>query len=126
MQARFPVVKARNFVFAETEPALSQPFDDVSFIDLFFEFETELGPCSGIAHLSYEEKEWKAFTCFTLLEGIHGFPQKVGAHRPRGSHNDKLSYDEKRAMENEFRDKDPEVLISMSPCSSYIIAQPQC
>ncbi|KAG7530601.1 hypothetical protein FFLO_04903 [Filobasidium floriforme] len=110
-KARFPVVKARNFVFAETEPALSQPFDDVSFIDLFFEFETELGPCSGIAHLSYEDKEWKAFTCFTLLEGIHGFPQKVGAHRPRGSHNDKLSYDEKRAMENEFRDKDPEVLI---------------
>lgn len=99
-------------MFSTIEPSLSKPFDDVSFIDLFFDFETELGPCSGIAHLSYEKEEWKAFTLFTLLEGIHGVPQKVGAHRPRGSHNDKVSYDEKRAIENDFVDHDPEVLIS--------------
>jgi hypothetical protein len=107
-------VKARNFVFSQVEPSLSRPFDDVTFIDLFFDFETELGSCSGIAHLSYEGDEWKAFTLFTLLEGIHGYPQKVGAHRPRGSHNDKVSYDEKRAIENDFVDHDPEVLISES------------
>lgn len=114
-QARFPVVKAKNFVFAETAPSLSQPFDDVTFITLHYNFETETGPCYGIAHLSYEKHQWKAFTCFTLLEGIHEHPQRIGAHRPRGSHNDKMSYDEKRARENDFEDQDPEVLISECP-----------
>jgi heterodisulfide reductase subunit A-like polyferredoxin len=35
----------------------------------------------------------------------------VGAHRARGTHNDKLSYDERRDEEGEFLDSDPEVLI---------------
>jgi hypothetical protein len=107
-------VKASNFVFASTQPAISQPFPDVTFIDLHFDFQTCLGPSYGVAHLAFEKDEWKAYTCFTLLEGIHNHPQKVGAHRARGSHNDKLSYDEKRAQENDFRDSNPEVLISQS------------
>jgi hypothetical protein len=30
---------------------------------------------------------------FTLLEGIEGVPQTVGATRKRGTHNDELSYE---------------------------------
>ena len=111
MQARFPVVKARNFVFAQTQPEITHPFDDVTLLTLHFSFDTELGPCYGVAHLAWEDTAWKAFTAFTLLEGIHDHPQVVGAHRKRGTHNDKMSYDERREEEAEFRDEDPQVLI---------------
>lgn len=54
---------------------------------------------------------WKAYTLFTLLEGIHGCPSRSGPNRSRGTHNNEISYDERRAQEAEFRDRDPAVLI---------------
>ncbi|WVR05558.1 hypothetical protein IAU60_002577 [Kwoniella sp. DSM 27419] len=110
-KARFPIVKARDFTFALKEPALEHPFPDVSFLSVHFDFQTETGPAYGIAALVYEDKQWKAFTLFTLLEGIHGHTPLVGASRPRGSHNAKLSYDDRRSHEREFDDQDPSVLI---------------
>jgi hypothetical protein len=110
-QARFPVVQARDFVFAITQPKLEHPFPDVTFLSVHFDFNTKVGPSYGIANLVYQHNEWKAFTVFTLLEGIHGRPQLVGAHRPRGTHNDKLSYDERRAEESELKAESPDVLI---------------
>jgi hypothetical protein len=90
---------------------LEHPFPDVTFLGIHFDFETKIGPASGIARLVYEDDKWKAFTVFTLLEGIAGHPQRVGSHRARGSHNDKLSYDERRSEEGEFTDSSPDVLI---------------
>lgn len=110
--ARFPIVKARDFVFTETQPNINHPFPDVTLLTLHFTFNTETGPAFGIAHLCWETDAWRAFTVFTLLEGVHGHPQVVGANRKRGTHNDKLSYDERRAKEAEFEDEDPQVLIS--------------
>ncbi|GFZ51133.1 hypothetical protein JCM24511_08891 [Saitozyma sp. JCM 24511] len=110
-QAIFPKVGARDFVFGLKEPHLEHPFPDVSFLTVYFEFATNIGPASGIARLVYEDVAWKAFTVFTLLEGVQDHPQRVGAHRARGTHNDKLSYDERRDEEGEFLDSDPEVLI---------------
>ena len=109
--ARFPIARATDFVFAETAPAIGHPFEDVTLLTLHFTFNTATGPAYGVAHLAYETDAWKAFTCFTLLEGIHGHPQVVGAHRKRGTHNDRMSYDERRAEEQEFKDEDPQVLI---------------
>ncbi|KAK4687481.1 hypothetical protein P7C73_g2631, partial [Tremellales sp. Uapishka_1] len=110
-KARFPVVKAKDFTFALKEPALEHPFPDVSFLSIHFDFVTETGPAYGIAALVYEEQEWKAFTVFTLLEGIHGTTQKIGAARARGAHNSEVSYDDRRAAESEFKDSSPSVLI---------------
>jgi hypothetical protein len=100
-QAVFPKVGARDFVFGLKEPHLEHPFPDVSFLTVYFEFATNIGPASGIARLVYEDVAWKAFTVFTLLEGVQDHPQRVGAHRARGTHNDKLSYDERRDEEGE-------------------------
>jgi hypothetical protein len=100
-QAVFPKVGARDFVFGLKEPHLEHPFPDVSFLTVYFEFATNIGPASGIARLVYEDVAWKAFTVFTLLEGVQDHPQRVGAHRARGTHNDKLSYYERRDEEGE-------------------------
>ncbi|KAM0747991.1 hypothetical protein T439DRAFT_328648 [Meredithblackwellia eburnea MCA 4105] len=109
--ARFPFVKAKDFVFAESKPALTQPWADVTFLSLHFDFATKVGPAYGIASLVNERGTWKAYTVFTFLEGIHDNAAKIGKNRPRGTHNDKLSYDQQRALEAEFQDADPEVLI---------------
>lgn len=111
-QARFPVVKATNFALAAVQPAFENPFPDVTFLTFHFTFETALGPSYGVTRLVWDQDAWRAFTCFTLLEEVKGHPRKIGAFRPRGSHNDAISYDEKRDLEREFADSAPEVLIS--------------
>lgn len=57
---------------------------------------------------------WRAYTVYTLLEEVHGWPQAVGRNRPYGRHNDREPHDARRAREADFKDKDPEVLISGS------------
>lgn len=76
-------------------------------------FDTEVGKCSAIARLVHDGS-WKIYTFYTLLEEVHGWPQRVGKLRPYGRHNDKEPYDIRRARECEFLDADPQVLISMS------------
>lgn len=95
---------------------LESPFPDVTWLRLHFDFKTALGPASGVARVVYDERaaQWKIYTLYTLLEEIEGHPQRVGANRPYGKHNDKETYDQKRARESEFADKDPEVLIRKS------------
>jgi hypothetical protein len=117
-QVRFPVVKASDFTFANKQPVIEHPFPDVTFLSIHFDFNTATGPAYGVAALVWEDQSWKAFTVFTLLEGIHGQPQKVGSTRKRGTHNDELSYDDRRAEEREFTDGSPDVLISESTSTS--------
>ena len=90
---------------------MEEPFPDVTRLSVHFDFVARLGPAFGIANLVWEDGTWKAWTCFTLLEGIHGHPQIVGAQRKMGTHNDKMSYDERRKQECDFKDFDPQVLI---------------
>ena len=110
-QDRLGLTDARNFVFSQIQPSLSDPFPDVTFLNLHANFETSLGPSYLVANLVYKEGEWQAYTVFTLLEGIHGHPMRVGADRFRGTHNDQESYDERRARECEYKDRDPDTLV---------------
>ncbi|BEJ15423.1 hypothetical protein CspHIS471_0500280 [Cutaneotrichosporon sp. HIS471] len=104
--------KATAFALsAETPPVLESPFPDVTWIRLHFTFDTSLGMCSGIARLVYAADMWRAYTIYTLLEEVHGYPQKAGRNRPRGRYNDHEPHDERRAREADFKDKDPEVVI---------------
>ena len=110
----FPTTQARDFVFADTLPSMQSPFEGVTFLNVHFNFNTRVGPAYGVANLVFEEalEDWKAYTVFTLLEGVHGVKQNIGENRARGEHNTPLCYDDTRALESAFDDKDPEVLIS--------------
>jgi hypothetical protein len=110
---RLKIANARNAVFTETAPSLQHPFDDVSFIEVHFHFVTELGPSFGLSKLvrSADDNEWRAYTIFTLLEGLHDHPELVGAHRPPGIHNSKDAWEDKRKEDTEFRNSNPDVLI---------------
>jgi hypothetical protein len=111
-QARFPVVKPRNITLGPAAPAFESPFPDITFLSIQFRFETNLGKAFGLTRLVWDVDAWRSFTCFTLLEEIHEHQRKIGENRPRGSHNDKVSYDEKRQDEIEYVNRSPDVLIS--------------
>ncbi|TXT08771.1 hypothetical protein VHUM_02899 [Vanrija humicola] len=110
----FPGAKASGFaVSPEPAPVLESPFPDVSWVRAHFDFKTALGTASGVARLVFDaqSRQWKAYTVYTLLEEIDGHPQRVGAKRVEGEQNLQETYDQRRARESEFKDKDPKVLI---------------
>lgn len=73
-----------------------------------------LGPGYALARLTHKDGEWKLYTLYTVLNGVHGHPQMVGAARQRGTHNDKEPFDARRARETAHQGSDPDVLISES------------
>ena len=90
---------------------LQRPAPDLAWINFFFDFETEVGIASGIVRLvPTANGEWKAHTVFTNLEGLKGFPEKVGPLRDSAPHH-REKWADSRKKELEFADKDPTVLI---------------
>lgn len=71
-----------------------------------------MGKAFGLTRLVWDVDAWRSFTCFTLLEEIHDHERRIAENRPRGSHNDKISYDEKRQEEQKYTNSSPDVLIS--------------
>ncbi|KAG6855463.1 hypothetical protein H0H87_002427, partial [Tephrocybe sp. NHM501043] len=89
---------------------LQQPYPDIAWINLFFDFETESGIAFGIARLIPNGNgEWKAHTVYTNLEDLKGFPEKIGPLRNAAPNHGKWVDDRKKEIE--FQDKAPTVLI---------------
>ncbi|KAF9534508.1 hypothetical protein CPB83DRAFT_844342 [Crepidotus variabilis] len=113
-----------NVKLGSIAPALEKPFPDLTWIQAFFTFETEVGHGTGIVHLvplasaqahttpkllTLGEITWKANLVFTTLEGIKGHPEKIGNHRnPLPNHG---RWEEERKKEIAFEDRDPTVLV---------------
>ena len=90
---------------------LQQPWPDVAWIQAMFEFETDVGIGSGIVRLvPTANEEWKGHCIFTNLEGLKGFPEKVGLYRNPAPNHGKWA--EERRREFEFKDTEPVVLIA--------------
>ncbi|TFY68646.1 hypothetical protein EVJ58_g883 [Rhodofomes roseus] len=90
-------------------PALSKPFPDLVFVQFSFAFETEVGTGTGTCRLVNAEGIWKAYTMYTALEALAGFPEKTGALRDATiEHGDWAA---KRATESEFANESPVVLV---------------
>ncbi|KAK7207658.1 hypothetical protein BZA70DRAFT_271873 [Myxozyma melibiosi] len=107
--ARLEEVAASDAQLATPAPVLARPFDDVAFIELNFTFQTKIGPALGITKLIPHAGSYAAYIVLTSLDGIHGHPERIGAHRVRGTHNAKVSYDDARAAT--IDDPQPDVLI---------------
>ncbi|KAG5641535.1 hypothetical protein DXG03_004810 [Asterophora parasitica] len=104
-------VHPRAFVLREdTYLGLQQPYPDLAWIHLMFDFETDVGIASGIARIvPTANGDWKAHTVFTNLEQLKGFPEKIGALRDYAPNHGKWVEDRKK--EAEFADTQPTVLI---------------
>jgi hypothetical protein len=110
----------------EMAPRLLRPMPDLVWIQFGFKFETEIGLCSGIAKLvpivdkSSPTLVWKAFSLFTQLDDLKGFPEKVGALRNKESNHGK--WESARKEEAAFEGRDPAALIIGGGHSGLMVA----
>ncbi|CCL99977.1 uncharacterized protein FIBRA_02002 [Fibroporia radiculosa] len=108
LEDRLPVVKPASFKLGTV--SLTQPYPDLAWIVGFFDFETEVGVASGVFRLvPTSSGVWKAFTVYTNLEDLKGFPEKIGPNRDFQPNHGK--WVTQREQEKAFVDRDPAVLI---------------
>ncbi|OSX68219.1 hypothetical protein POSPLADRAFT_1177199 [Postia placenta MAD-698-R-SB12] len=103
---------ARKFApsAAARDVVLKQPYPDLAWIQAFFDFETDTGIGSGVFRLvPTADGTWKAFTVYTNLEDLKGFPEKTGLNREFLPNHGK--WKDQRAQERAYADRDPEVII---------------
>ncbi|CAL1697215.1 unnamed protein product [Somion occarium] len=89
---------------------VDHPFDDLTWIELQFNFQTDVVGGTGIARLvPTANGEFKAFLIWTNLESLKDHPEKTGPNRNFAPNHGKWL--DQRKREQEFADGDPDVLI---------------
>lgn len=99
--------------FKITLAAIDKPYDDLTWVRAHYTFENNVGGCSGVFRLvpvkAGNNYAWKAFSVFTNLESLKGFPEKKGPLRDFDPNHGKWL--DKRRREIEYEDREPEVLV---------------
>ncbi|CDO69820.1 hypothetical protein BN946_scf184803.g18 [Trametes cinnabarina] len=96
--------------FKLTTAKFENPYPDLAWILAHFDFESEIGLCSGIFRLiPTADGKWTGFTFYTNLEDLKGFEEKIGPRRNFLPNHGK--WKDQRDRERQFLDKDPTVLI---------------
>ncbi|KLO15576.1 FAD/NAD-binding domain-containing protein [Schizopora paradoxa] len=94
---------------------------DLMWIHGIFDFETKVGLGFGIFRLvPTSSGQWKAYTIYTNLEELKGFPECVGLLRDRFANHGQ--WPEKRRRELNFEDAEPAVIIIGSGQSGLDVA----
>ncbi|PLN80169.1 putative flavo protein [Aspergillus taichungensis] len=89
-------------------------FGDVTGIEFFVSVTTAVGSGWGVVRLA-ETDGWKIFTCFTSLRELTGAEEKVNDRRPvgvqHGEQTGRKNWQDRRAADINFEDKEPAVVI---------------
>ncbi|KAH9484751.1 Indole-3-pyruvate monooxygenase YUCCA1 [Psilocybe cubensis] len=110
LKDRLSLSKIHDIKLREQFVALQQPYPDLAWISLMFDFATDVGQASGIARLVPSAAgEWKAHVVFTNLESLTDFPEKTGPLRNMEPNHGK--WQAQRQREIDFTDQDPVVLV---------------
>ena len=107
LKDRLELSKFGNLKFLDA--TYDRPFEDIAWIVTQFDFETDVASGRGIARLVFTKDGWKAVTIATNLEGLKGFPEKLGSLRNYEPSHGK--WVEQRRREQAFEGSEPEVLI---------------
>ena len=107
---RLSLSKLDDFSMRDEYVGLQQPYPDLAWISLMFDFSTGVGRALGITRLvPTPSGEWKAHVVYTNLEGLTGFPEKVGPLRNHDPNHGK--WESQRKKEIDFVDSDPVAII---------------
>jgi hypothetical protein len=92
--------KLDDFSMRDEYVGLQQPYPDLAWISLMFDFSTGVGKAFGITRLvPTPSGEWKAHVVYTNLESLTGFPEKVGPLRNHNSNHGKWESQRKKEMD---------------------------
>lgn len=79
---QLPKFNPSAFRFHDELTGFYMPYEDLVWIQAFFDFDTTIGHASGVFRLvPLADGSWKAHTVYTGLEGLTGFPEKIGPLR---------------------------------------------
>ncbi|KIL55508.1 hypothetical protein M378DRAFT_1042155 [Amanita muscaria Koide BX008] len=111
LEARIKLMNPRRFKLRhDSLLGLERPYDDIAWINAWFDFETDTGTGLGIFRLvPVATGEWKAHTVFTNLEDLKGFPERIGPMRNAKPNHD--NWEIGRNREIGFEQADPVVLV---------------
>ncbi|KZT00877.1 FAD/NAD(P)-binding domain-containing protein [Laetiporus sulphureus 93-53] len=110
LQDQLPVMKLSLLKLRDGNTVLRTPYPDLAWIQAFFDFDTEVGIGLGIFRLvPTADGTWKAFTMYTNLEDLKGFPEKIGFNREFLPNHGK--WKDQRERERSFADGDPQVIV---------------
>ncbi|KAJ7023508.1 hypothetical protein C8F04DRAFT_180560 [Mycena alexandri] len=107
---RLVFARLSNLRMRDKSPALQQPYPDIAWISIVFDFQTDIGFGSGIVRIVPQATgSWKAHCMYTNLEDLKGFPEKIrGLRNPAPNHG---KWEQTRQHSLSFEDEDPVVLI---------------
>ncbi|KXN82269.1 putative indole-3-pyruvate monooxygenase YUCCA11 [Leucoagaricus sp. SymC.cos] len=121
LQSQLPVFHPQEFTLREESISLEHPYQDLAWINLMFDFRTNVGICSGVARLvPTQTGEWKAHAVLTCLEELFGFPEKIGPRRNLQPNHG--LWEQQRKKEWEFEGVNPAVLVIGAGQSGLIMA----
>ncbi|KAF8209052.1 hypothetical protein K438DRAFT_1573180 [Mycena galopus ATCC 62051] len=107
---RLATSKPTNFRVKEGSPALLRPYPDLAWVNVMFDFETNVGLASGVVRLvPVADGDWKAHCMYTNLDDLKGFPERIGALRDPAPNHGKWAQQRQQAAS--FQDEDPVVII---------------
>jgi hypothetical protein len=121
LQDRAGLTRPSGFKLRQEYLILERPGEDLAWIRAIFDFETETGIGFGLLRLvPTSNGEWKAYTVYTNLDDLKGFPEKIVALRnPNPDHG---HWEENRQREREFEGVDPVALVIGAGHSGLTIA----
>ncbi|KIJ68134.1 hypothetical protein HYDPIDRAFT_107789 [Hydnomerulius pinastri MD-312] len=102
--------KPSDFRLRQDLVELQRPYEDIAWIQAFFDFDTNVGHASGVFRLvPFPDGSWKAHVVYTNLENLKNHPELNGPLRDHEPNHGKWAA--KRAREREFLDEEPSVVI---------------
>lgn len=108
--AQFPLRSVRS---GGVEPILTSPTPEQTWVEGFFEGETEAGHVLGHVRLMPDvDGEWRAWTVLTSLDDLTNRPRAIRHRRPRPARGgEQTPWHHRRAEACSFERPDPEVLV---------------
>ncbi|KAG0649042.1 putative oxidoreductase [Hyphodiscus hymeniophilus] len=87
----------------------------VPAIQAFLTTENDIGRGLGVVRLVKNSGRWKAYTLYTSMRELSGYEEPLMSRRPEGvEHGGKpgrLNWKDRRAIQEEFKDTEPAVLV---------------
>ncbi|KAJ7648039.1 hypothetical protein FB45DRAFT_1052413 [Roridomyces roridus] len=107
---RLASCKLTNFRVKEGLTALQQPYPDLAWIQICFEFTHAVGEATGIVRIVPQSSgPWKAHVMYTNLDDLAGFPERLGPHRNFAPNHGKWVSEREKSVA--FENEDPTVLV---------------
>jgi hypothetical protein len=141
LDARLADAKFSDFILNETHTDFQQPFPDLAWVTLVFNFQSKIGKCTGVARLvpllihennssvsvtRLEDLQWKAYIVYTNLDSLTGFSEKIGPLRNFEPSHTRWAADRETTTEfagaEEDQTKSPKVLLIGAGQSGLSIA----